>query len=129
MWEIELPYRTPPLTLNTMTRTHWARMATTVRNLQHAGYYLVKHEDVPPLSCLSVELIYWPGTNRVHDADNLVATLKALMDGIKKAGVVPDDRGRYVRSATCTVIERDDDPEHRTDARMVLVLREIPRKV
>jgi hypothetical protein len=126
VWTIPLPYREPPLTLNTVTRMHWGKALPAIKNLQHAGFFLAKHHDVPTLSCLTVELIYWPGNNRVHDADNLGTMLKALMDGIKKAGVVPDDRGRHVRSAICTVLERDDDPEHRTDPRMVLVLREVP---
>jgi hypothetical protein len=129
VWEIPLPYRDPPLTLNTVTRMHWAKAAPAVRNLQHTGFFLAKHHDVPVMSCLTVELIYWPGNNQVHDADNLVVTLKALMDGIRKAGVVPDDRGRHVRSAICTVIERDDDPEDRTDSRMVLVIREIEQGI
>jgi crossover junction endodeoxyribonuclease RusA len=123
IWRILLPYKGPLLTLN--DKRHWARSWPDVLNLQHSGYFLAKHHGVPLMSCMTVELIFWPGTNRVHDADNLAPMLKALMDGVKKAGVVPDDRGRHVRSATCTVIERDDDPERRTDPRMVLVIREI----
>jgi hypothetical protein len=39
--------------------------------------------------------------------------------------VLTDDRGRYVRTSSCTVIERDDDPANRTDARMLLLVREL----
>jgi hypothetical protein len=52
-------------------------------------------------------------------------TLKYLVDGMRKAGVFTDDRGRYVRTSSCTVIERDDDHEDRADARMALVVREL----
>jgi hypothetical protein len=78
----------------------------------------------PLLSAVTVELIYWPGNNTVHDSDNIAPTLKYLVDGLRKAGVFVDDRGRYIRSSICTVIERDDDPEKR-DAGMVLVIREV----
>jgi crossover junction endodeoxyribonuclease RusA len=122
-WTIPLPYTTPPLSLN--SRAHWAPTARVVREVQHAAWVLAKHHKLPRLDRITVELVYWPGTNRVHDSDNMGATIKALLDGLRKAGVVPDDRGRHVRSSICTVIERDEDPEGRTDARLSLVIREI----
>lgn len=151
VWVLPLPFRTPPLTYNQMMGKHWSAVHGLRRTLLEAGFYLSRarqascprHEfagpvDIPDvlvrpgrmlprpfLIPVTVELIYWPGNNTVHDSDNMAPTLKYLVDGLRKSGVLSDDRGKYVRSAICTVIERADDPEDRADARMVLVVREL----
>lgn len=124
-WTIPLPYVGPPITMNEISGKHWSRYLLDRRDLIKSGFYLARHHKIPLLSCVTVELIYWPGDNRVHDADNMCPTLKALVDGLRRGGVVPDDRGRHVRSATCTVIELDDDPTGNRAARMALVVREV----
>jgi hypothetical protein len=147
---VALPYTSPPLTYNELNGKHWAVVKRARDGLKDAGFYLsrVRHPavaayqyagpvdiDLPspmrePLPRpfqrpVTVELIYWPGNNTVHDGDNMHPTLKYLVDGLKLAGVFTDDRGRYVRTSSCTVIERDDDPHDGPDARMVLVVREL----
>jgi hypothetical protein len=97
------------------------------RNLVEAGYYLARHHKLPRpiLSAVTVELIYWPGDNTVHDPDNMGLMLKGLLDGVRQAGALTDDRARFVRSTICTVIERADDPEDQRDARLVLVIQAV----
>jgi crossover junction endodeoxyribonuclease RusA len=124
-WTISLPYIKPTITMNEMSGKHWSQYLLAKRDLIKAGHYLARHHKIPMLNRITVELIFWPGNNTVHDADNIAPTLKALTDGLRRAGVIPDDRGRHVRSATCTVIELDDDPERRRDARLHLVVREV----
>jgi crossover junction endodeoxyribonuclease RusA len=121
VWVLPLPYTSPPLTLN--NRSHWSKVAATAAQLKADAYYLAKAHKVPALERITVTLIFWPGNNTVHDADNLAATMKPLVDGLRQAGVVADDRGRHVRQAAQRVIERADDPEDRADARMALVVR------
>lgn len=139
VWVIRLPFASPPLTFNELKGKHWSVVNSARSTLNGAGYYLsrTRHPsgelslDPPTLlprpftRPVTVELIYWPGNNTVHDPDNLMPTLKYLVDGMRKAGVFVDDRGRYVRTASCTVIERADDPEDRADARMVLRVSEV----
>lgn len=153
VWVIALPFDSPPLTYNQLMGKHWSVIHPAMRTLNDAGFYLSRtripscalHEyagsvDIPGvrfadpggsllprpfLSPVTVELIYWPGNNTVHDADNLAPTLKYLVDGLRKAGVFRDDRGRYIRTASCTVIERDDDPDDSPTARMMLVVRTV----
>jgi hypothetical protein len=147
---IRLPYLSPPLTYNQMMGKHWSMVHQAKTHLLEAGFYLSRarhavmsahqyagavdldlspgHRESLPrpfLSAVTVELIYWPGNNTVHDADNMAPTLKYIVDGLRKSGVLKDDRGRYVRSATCTVIELNADPDGRTDPRMALVVREV----
>jgi hypothetical protein len=126
-WRLPLPFVRPLLNLNEMKGKHWSRSVGDYRTLVEAGYYLSRHHKLPRpiLSAVTVELIYWPGNNSVHDPDNMAPTLKGLLDGVRKAGVLVDDRGRYVRSAICTVIERADDPTDSAKARMALVIQEI----
>jgi hypothetical protein len=138
-WAISLPFTSPPLTYNEMMGKHWSVVHRAKRELLDAGFYLSRTKHLsgelsldPPTLLprpftrpVTVQLVYWPGNNTVHDPDNLAPTLKYLVDGLRKAGVLTDDRGRYVHTASCTVIERDDDPAGRTDARMLLLVREL----
>lgn len=126
-WRLVLPFARPLLNLNEMKGKHWSRSVADYRTLVEAGYYLARHYKLPrPIMFpVTVELIYWPGNNSVHDPDNMAPTLKGLLDGVRKAGVLVDDRGRYVRSAICTVIERADDPADNPMARMALVIQRI----
>jgi hypothetical protein len=140
VWMIELPVERPPLTYNRLMGKHWSVVHREKVALVEAGFYLSRsahpsstehgrfsHEPLPrPFpSVVTIELAYWPGNNTVHDPDNMAPTLKYLIDGMRKAGVLADDRGKYVRTALCTVIELADDPEQRTDARMMLIVREL----
>jgi hypothetical protein len=124
-WHIPLPYQAPPLTLNRMKGKHWGRFAADILNLNESGHYLAKHYKLPrPIPFpVTVELIWWLGNNSIHDADNIVPTLKHLVDGVRMAGALTDDGPRFVRSATCTVIPLDADPGGDHFARMALVIQ------
>ena len=93
-WVIALPYSAPPLSLN--GRYHWAvrnRHTSTLR--AHVGW-TVRSLNIGRLSRVHVTLHYRPKDNRTRDADNLVATLKPCIDGVRDAEIVPDDTPRYV---------------------------------
>lgn len=57
---------------------------------------LVRAARVPPVSRVRVQLEYTPRDGRRRDTDNLVATLKAVCDGVVDAGVVPDDTPEFM---------------------------------
>lgn len=108
-WSYELPL-VEPLSLN--DRTGRFVRASDVKNLRHAVKMLTIAERIPrygnPGSCtrIAVTLIWEPQdldsagrkTRPRRDPLNLVATLKAVQDGIVDAGVVPDDTVMYVDS-------------------------------
>jgi hypothetical protein len=150
VWMVTLPFETPPLTYNRMQGKHWGVVHREKTKLIEAGYYLSRtrhavvlaHEYAGPVDLdldssrrlalprpfarpVTIELLYLPGNNTVHDSDNMAPTLKYLVDGLRRGGALTDDRGRYARSSICTVIERDDDPRHRAGPLMALVVREL----
>lgn len=112
-WEIALPWKKPPLTLN--QRMHWAKKAQITKMLRDSARYLARNR-VPELGACDVTLVWHPRDRRRRDADNPFPTLKALADGLVDAGVVADDTpdlmGKDVRIGP---VERP--------ARMVLVVR------
>lgn len=96
MWRVDLPWVTPPLSLN--DREHWGRKAAKVSHVRETTGWLVKAARIPAQPRIHVVLHYLPGTAVRRDRDNLVATLKPCIDGIVDAGVVPDDDPAHVES-------------------------------
>lgn len=120
-----LPYSTPPLTMNMVLGAAWTKHRKAVRDVQDSAGWLALQKRIPRLARARVELIYWPGSNRVNDADGLAATLKPLLDGLRQARVIPDDRGRHVVHVGLRVVERADDPENNPRSRLWLVVHEV----
>lgn len=94
VWAIRLPYVKPPLSLN--ARQHWAARARETRRVRSDVRLLVRAARVPALARVRVQLEYTPRDARRRDTDNLVATLKAVCDGVVDAGVVPDDTPEFM---------------------------------
>ena len=93
-WRIELPWAKPPLNLN--DRRHWAAHSQIVRDVRTVASWRARQARIGRHDRIRIELHYLPKTRRTRDEDNLVATLKPLVDGLRDAGVVPDDTKRYV---------------------------------
>jgi crossover junction endodeoxyribonuclease RusA len=118
-WTLDLPYRTPPLSLNGARGNHYAR-ARTVKQVRRLAGFLAQQARIPPLRRCSIELHYAPTDRRRRDPHNLVATLKPIEDGIVDAGVVPDDTAEYVPPSTPVI-----DPPTGKAGRMYVVVREL----
>lgn len=87
---ISLPgYSKPPLSLN--DRMHWATRSRHAAALKQAAWAGAKAEHIPHLEAAVITLHYLPRDERRRDADNLFATLKPCVDGIRDAGVVSED--------------------------------------
>ena len=104
-WLIALPYRTPPLSLN--QRGHWAAKARATRDVRSRAAWLVRAARVAPLARVEVQLGYTPPDRRRRDTDNLVATLKAIADGVVDAGVVPDDTPEFMSKPEPVITDPD----------------------
>lgn len=96
-FEVDVPMRKggkPPLTLNGrlhhMQRHQITKLvrAKVAGNARKAG--IGQHEHV------TVQLHYATGDNRPRDADNLIATQKPAVDGLRDAGVIPEDTPRHL---------------------------------
>lgn len=98
---IDLPWTAPPLTLNPSgvgtTRGAAFARARLIRDVRAHMAVLARHTNLPlKVAHVHVQLHYRPRDNRHRDAINLAPTQKALVDGLRDYGLVPDDDGRYV---------------------------------
>lgn len=98
VYELDLPWTTPPLSLN-HSYGHWRTKAKKIRAVREAGCLLAKQAGIGPCSRVRVTLHYRPRDRRTRDEENSIPTLKALCDGLVDAGIVPDDAPQYMTKA------------------------------
>ena len=60
------------------------------------------------------------GTQRPHDLDNLQSCMKAAIDGLVAAGLVPDDRAEYVSLEQPRLERVDDWADERVELRVTV---------
>ena len=90
---------TMPL-LNQNDRLHWAVKNKKVQEIKGISTTLARSQGIPLLERVEIESIYHPRDRRRRDCDNLSPTVKAIIDGLVGAGVLPDDNSRYVEAIT-----------------------------
>lgn len=79
-----------PDLLTANQRLHWAEKSRRTRNLRAIARYAA-HATAPILGPADLHvLIEWPDRRR-RDPDNWAPTVKALVDGLVDAGILPDD--------------------------------------
>lgn len=80
--------------VNSNHRLHWAVRAKRTKAWRTAARYaahgLARHERV------HVTVYVHKKTRRAYDAHNLVPTVKACIDGIVDAGLIPDDTNAHL---------------------------------
>ena len=107
--------------LNLNDRGHWAARYRRSQDLKKAACVMALKAKVPRLGRVSVVAEYQPPDRRHRDADNPVASVKAAIDGIVAAGVLPSDESpRYVESVTCRI------GQPYPKGRLVLYVTEVP---
>lgn len=89
LWVLRLPM-IRPLTLNARG-SHWAVAYRAKQRIKSDTHQLAKAQRIPQLQRARVELRYCPPDQRRRDVDNLVATLKPAVDGLRAAHVLIDD--------------------------------------
>lgn len=95
-WLLWLPYALNPVPMNRSgSRASWRAEAAKVAAVRQTAEVLV-HRRIPPQPRIRVRLDWEVTTRRIRDEDNLVKCMKHLVDGVKLAGVIPDDDRRYV---------------------------------
>lgn len=88
-----------PLVLNANAREHWAAKARKTRDLRQLA--ALKARTLPTMDRAHLLVhVGWPDKRR-RDADNIRPTLKALIDGIVDAGVLPDDSDAHLIGPDC----------------------------
>lgn len=112
---IELtPWSSPPLHLN--QRLHWAKESRIKRDVMDLVNIRARHPSAMftkrPYDAVTVWLRWEPKVVRRRDGDNPMATMKACVDGLVKAGVISDDTTEHVTHAPLELL-----PANRTLAK------------
>lgn len=96
---ITLPWTAPVLRSN--DRDHWRERARKAAEVRQAVGLLARGKRIePPV----IATLIWTVTNdRRRDAGAASPTLKAALDGLVDAGVIPDDNHRYVVEERCRI--------------------------
>lgn len=103
----------PPLSLNDRPR-HWAQHSKRVAEVRAAAEAACREAladgRLEVLEPLAVTLVWYAPTRARRDADNPVATLKALCDGLVDAGIVPDDVPEWMDKRPVEIVYRKGEP-------------------
>ena len=84
----------PNRVLSPNVRTHWSVKARSVKQHRFAGRVKAKQvmgRGFEPWESADVKITFYHKEVRTRDKDNLLAQMKAYMDGIADAGVVAND--------------------------------------
>jgi hypothetical protein len=96
VYRLELEMR--PWTTNAeRAGNRWER-ATLVKSWRTAFELLAKSEQIPPMAWISVTVEPHQKGGRLQDVGACNPAVKAAIDGIVDAGVLPDDSSQFVRS-------------------------------
>jgi len=79
-------------------RLHWAQRAERTRWLRQVAKLKARH--LAPLQEASIHAMIHSPTARGGDIDGPAPTIKALIDGIVDAGVLPDDSPKHLKFLT-----------------------------
>jgi crossover junction endodeoxyribonuclease RusA len=93
-WRIEFPAGMELLNAN--DRTHWSAKAPVTKALRWAAFCLARSGLVPQLDRAHVEAVYEPPDRRRRDPANLYPSIKACVDGLVDARVLPDDDAAHL---------------------------------
>lgn len=102
-WTLEVVGALPATPNDRGWRKRWAR----TKVLRREAWGLAKQQRIPALTKIRVGMTVIPPDRRRRDEDNLVGTMKPLVDGLVDAGVIPDDTGQYVERVFPTIAEPD----------------------
>jgi crossover junction endodeoxyribonuclease RusA len=87
----------PSRHLSPNARVHWAARAKAVKAYREEARYVAQSAGCRVLGCdgLDLAITFYPPRRGRHDLDNLLARMKAAIDGIADASGVDDSRYTY----------------------------------
>lgn len=90
--------RQPPPSLNAMQRMHWAQRMEITDTWAEEIAVAAKEAGKPQFKRAEVRLRLYYRTHRRRDADNAIGgPAKVILDGLRDAGVIPDDDTNTIR--------------------------------
>lgn len=113
MNEWKLIYPSRPWTVNTERKWNHFRRAEVVRAWRQAFWLLALEAKIPHLKQIEVEATpVLNGRGRPQDVGAASNAVKAAIDGIVDAGVIPDDSPTYLRKITFCAPEKGPNSLH-----------------
>lgn len=109
VWESRVLPLTRSKLITANDKPHWAVRAKLTKQIRQWGYLLGREgEGVARLELTHarVEMEFAYPDRRRRDRSNLAPTVKALMDGLIDAGLLPDDADRYLDGPHTIIADR-----------------------
>lgn len=107
---------TLPMSLN--ARAHWAERRRVDQAFKEATFWACKEAKAKPLGRARIELTHF--AVRPRDRDNRYASVKAIIDAIVDAKVIPDDSDEYL-DLECLSVK----VPHKDEERVEITIEEI----
>lgn len=86
----------PSMMLTSNQRLHWADKARRTRQIRTIALLRARSNHVQPLEQATITAVIAPPDKRRSDAHNAQPAVKAAIDGIVDAGVLPDDDNKHL---------------------------------
>lgn len=77
--------------INANERLHWRVKNTRTQAIADAANIMARNAKIPALDRVTITVVYHPAAKRRLDPHNWYPTIKAAIDGLVRAGVLPDD--------------------------------------
>lgn len=109
VWESRVVPLTRSKLLSANDKMHWAARSRLTKQLRQWGYLLGREgEGVARLglTLARVEMEFAYPDRRRRDRSNLAPTVKAIMDGLIDAGLLPDDADRFLDGPHTVIADR-----------------------
>lgn len=129
MIRLDLPYRTPPLSMNDRGASMAAVRAKSAETaaIRRCAALLAHRAHIPQgAGHATVTLHYRPPDRRRRDTDNLTATAKPIYDGLVDYGLVPDDTPRYMAKPEPVIHAPSKSPEMWLEIECATEPKELP---
>ncbi len=118
-YTIRLAHTKPPMTSNMQRRAHWANVRGAKREVGRDVFWSARNAKISVTPPVEVFVTWYAPDARVRDSDACGPFLKAALDALVEAEVIPGDDHRYVtRSGSSVVVDR-------ADPRIELSIREV----
>lgn len=90
--EFFLPW--PDKRLSPNARQHWAQIARAKKAAKRTAYYTALEAGLGKIeaTAIKVRLSFFPPDQRPRDTDNMIASMKAALDGVSQAIGVDDSK-------------------------------------
>jgi hypothetical protein len=86
-------------------RLHWATKARHTKVIRDMAFVLCKHPKRQHMPAATLEVVAKWGNRRARDAESIVPTAKAAIDGCVDAGLLRDDSHTYLKHVGYSISE------------------------